>query len=138
MVTSSGEADDAKGCKVSEADRNRTDTRYHHCGDEFAADTGQKISEEPLGLRNIAGELGEKFAGGLLLEIGQGQVAGLIEKIGLKLLEQVERKDGADIPANPLEHGDGQEDQGQLFEQGQPRGPKTWGHLAGLQLLIVP
>ena len=58
-------------------------------------DTGDKIREEPLGLGNIAVELGEKFAGGLLLEIGQGQVAGRIEKIGLQLLEQVERKDAA-------------------------------------------
>ena len=67
-------------------------------------------------------------------------MAGLIEKIGLKLLEQVERKDGADIPANPLQHCDGKEDKGQLLEQGQPRGPKI-GVLAiygqAYQLLIV-
>ena len=67
-------------------------------------------------------------------------MAGLIEKIGLQLLEEVERKDGAGIPANPLQHGDGQEDQGQLLEQGQPRGPKI-GVVAvdgqAYQLLIV-
>ena len=136
-----GEAHDAKSRKGKGGRAEiKQDGRHRDGGDEFPADPGQKIREEPLGLRNIAGELGEKFAGGLLLEIGQGQVAGLIEKIGLQLLEQIERKDGADIPAYPLEHGDGQEDQGQLFEQGQPRGPKT-GVLAvhgqADQLLIV-
>ena len=103
-------------------------------------DTRKKIREEPLGLGNIAAELGKKFAGGLLLEIGQRQMAGLIEEIGLQLFEQVKRKDGADIPGRPLQHGDGQEDQGELLEQGQPRGPKI-GVLAicgqADQLLIV-
>ena len=116
------------------------DDHHRHRGDEFTPDTWKNISEKLLGLPNIVGELGEKFAGRLRLEIGQGQVVGLVEKIGLKLLKQVERKGGASIPANPLEQGDGKKDKGQLLEQGLAERPKI-GILAiygkAYQLLIV-